>query len=809
MGFETVSFEEAPQEIAKSGIIAPAAHPCPDGYVIDAARQMDIDRWYDLHADTKAVLAMLAASPNSMCTVLSSFEGKLRHLKKYDRSDPPPDPEVVEFFTRILATFPRGSPDTEYLEEIRVHGHVPAFRERWKHVLHKSSGVDGEKLCGKPVSKGVFLDDPGAEALLSTSMESAMNGTFVPEMMRAAGRAKVMSQSAFEEIIGDWAARNSELLVDPSGSSSESDSSEPQTPSVGGVSVGGTWFPVEPVELSDDLASSRQSRMKRAEGPASKPVKTMDRLIWISPATSLHAATPGAKTMSRGVKEAEISTYGLSPFKGGAQALYSSFGYLGPHVPTTMQTVLSNVPRREKDLYASAMLRDRDHHMQNLFGMGSDVSRMDSSMREWFISLWGGRAYQDFPLDEGVKANMARALVAAHCGGKLAMEGGLVATVEEGASTGAVGVSTLESTYRWISDLLGVTFNLQKEIVIQLRRATLRGCKVDSGTVGLAGRNYGLGWLKSSRVGFNVVNRRSQLSREEEVRRVRLQALYSKQDRPEYAMYPPLGPGTPLFEELLPIVAYYYNTRANGDDDWNTFPLLEYAELSELPQILDSGARSRWLRSPPKNRVTVRKIISNERMENAANMLNLPTRLNAEKGVEGRGLRTFMLNSMRPVWSEHDQSFSFYIDSSSLENGLLGVTHPDDIVTDPAHSVLRLVGLCYNHPDPRAYEAHRALAMELAVRHDLLMSGGYLDVSQHIQREKNNTLYNLMGPGTHDLDAATELREGRVRFPEYHEVLSHHGFGKSAEFVREVGSGWTVQGMLDEGFPRERWGGQD
>lgn len=784
-GFENIVFERSSGDIRSDGIQAPTARPCPDGAMIDAIRQMSLPRWSELHLSSKIALATAGCNPNFMCTVLPSFEGKLRHLEKYDRCDPPPPPNVQEFFSDIFGLFPRGEPDIEYFNSIDETSHTEAFRERWSHVLHKNSGIDGEKLCGTSSSKAAFLDEPGAEAVLSHSMQSARGGYFVPELMRAAGRAKVMPQDSFVEITTEWLKERAKAR-----------------------SVNQVESEVDFLFSDDDdfppllEGPSQQTQDQTNSAPKDIKSKTMDRLIWISPPSSLHASTPGARTLARTVKQAQVSTYGLSPFRGGAQNLYRSFGYLGSYAPTHMQRVLSGVGRSERAAYHRAMQRDRAYHNAHLFGMGSDVRRMDSSMRRWWINIWGKDAYRDFPFGEDEKRNLSQALIDAHCGGKLAMDGELIAEVEEGATTGAVGVSNLESAYRWISDLLGVTFNLQREIVNQLRRTSRRGGRVDERTVDLAGRNHGLSWLRAKRVEYHPTNRPTQLGEREIRRKLNRFALNEALAQPSYSLYPPLGPGTPLFDELLPIVGFYYCTVANGDDDWNTFPFLEYVRLDELPSILEPSVRLRWLADSPKVRQTPEKIISNKKMGEAATMLGLPTELNSEKGMEGRGLETFLLNNMHPLWSSFDKSYSFYIESTRLKDGLLGLTHPDDVIRSPAHSILRLVGLVFNHPDPRVYEIFSAIAKELADQHNLHLPGGYLNVVEHLAKEKTNSLYNVMGPGSSGFEYATELREGRVRFPEYHEVLEHHGFSASAKYVRE--NAYTVEHLLNLGFPQER-----
>ena len=85
-------------------------------------------------------------------------------------------------------------------------------------------------------------------------------------------------------------------------------------------------------------------------------------------------------------------------------------------------------------------------------------------MRKWWVKIWARWAMSPYRRVWGddVVRNVTRAVVACHSGGQLAMDGQMVAEVEEGASTGALGVSNLESLARWIFDTLGVALKFLK-----------------------------------------------------------------------------------------------------------------------------------------------------------------------------------------------------------------------------------------------------------------------------------------------------------------------------------------------------------
>jgi hypothetical protein len=736
--FETVVFSQSEERY--SGVTQPSILPCPNRFCIDAARNMNIERWDSLDLDVKFALANLAGNTARFFTVMPSLEGKIRHLKKYDRQDQAPPRAVQDAFSRVLDEFPRVEFDEDYLLACDGISHVEAFRERWSHLMLKGAGVEGERFFGKPVKKQDFLSHPLAESVLEEAMGDALAGSFRAQPMRAAGRAKVLPQS---ELLNSYS--------DPNGS-------------------------------------------------------TIDRLIWISPPTSLHVSTPGAKTMSRRLSAAAVSSYGLSPFYGGAQRMYERFGYCGSVQPTGVRKALSDpvISSQERHLYVVALKKHRKYFIRSLFGMGSDVKRMDSSMREWWIKRWAEPAYRDAAkLDEFQKKHMTSALVDCHCGGTLAMEADLLASVPEGATTGSCGISTLESTYRWIGDLLGVTLNLQWEVIRHLRKLGRSGQAVPDRVVNLAdpsGRNF----LYSERVAVRPENHTRELSAESDAR-LRQRILASSRGRrpgraPSLAFWPLVGPETPLFEHLLPIVAYYHNCLVNGDDDWNTFPLLEMVPEGQILDILSAEGRCRILTNRPKVGALPRLVIGTERMTSAFGRLRLPTVLNADKGIEGRGIRTFLFNSMKPVWSAFDGAFSFAINGISSRAHYESFSHPDDMIRSATHSALRMIGLVLLSPDPRHYQMCQALYDEIVAQARIPIMNGRMDISAHLEKEAKRTLYSLLSKTAPDSVHKTELQEGWARFPMYSEVLILHGFNRSALFLDGVES-FSPSLLISQGFP--------
>jgi hypothetical protein len=264
------------------------------------------------------------------------------------------------------------------------------------------------------------------------------------------------------------------------------------------------------------------------------------------------------------------------------------------------------------------------------------------------------------------------------------------------------------------------------------------------------------------------------------------------------AMFPPVGPGTALFDALLPVVAYYYHNVVNGDDDWNTFPLAHFIPDLEWHRILDADARCEWLRRKNKclRQGQARKVVGQTSMSQAFERMRLPTLLNEEKGVEGEGLEVFCFNSMRPVVDSFG-NWTFAIKGMTMEDEFRAISHPDEQVRHPLHTCLRLVGLSLLNPDPRCYELTRAIYDDIIVRYGLRLEGDKLDLSAHLdlcRKERGNSFYHLSFEPDDELYA--QVQSGFVSFPSYEKILALHGLPR-----HHYGTGSTEQRLLS-GAPR-------
>jgi hypothetical protein len=463
----------------------------------------------------------------------------------------------------------------------------------------------------------------------------------------------------------------------------------------------------------------------------------------------------------------------------------------------------------ERREYQIAMFVARHWMLENLFGSGTDVKRMDSSMRAWYIKMWSN-TYENDTLTPDELNHARENLFTAHCGGELYLDENLCADVPEGATTGAAGVSTLESTYRWATDLLGVVLNVQLIILWELkylakadrRRSNLRKLlrKIDrtSDTVdGLACREVGTDWLLAKRCFDHPTGQLAPVSRRMILRCNRI-LMGGRRRASDDAVFPPCGPGTALFDALLPIVAHYYHNVVNGDDDWNTFPLAHFIPDMEWHKILDPEVRCAWLRRGPSSlhQGMARRVVGQTSMSKAFQRMRLPTKLNEEKGVEGEGLHVFCFNSMRPVVDGFG-NWTFAIKGMTMEDEFRAISHPDEQVKHPIHTCLRLIGLSLLNPDPRCYELTRSIYEDVLVRHDLPLIDGLLDLSAYEEfcnKEKSNSFYHLSFEPDHEL--YTSLNSGKVGFPSYDKILALHGLPR-----QHYGTGSTEERLLG-GAPR-------
>lgn len=714
----TVSLYSEADSPIKKGAVCAQFHAFPDAYLADSVRNIPSTIRTDLHDDVCYALSVISASGSFFGTAAPSILGQTIHLSKYDRNDVPPPLVVRKIIRRLLHILPVGDP-ANYIERCRTIGHVAAFRERWHHVLDKSAGVCAEILFGRPENKGTYLYHDQAEDILASVLESSLLGIQPRFPMRAGGRGKPMLRAHFVDALFD-------------------------------------------------------------------PTNSIDRLIWVTGIRGLHMVTDATTRLSSGLKQSGVASYGLSPFKGGAAALYSRFGYLGPPRIARMARCLSYsvIHRPERDAYNAAMFTHQPWMTENLFGSGTDVKRMDSSMRAWYISMWSS-LYTNSSLNPQ-QLNFARKnLFHAHNGGDLFLDERLCASVPEGATTGAAGVSTLESTYRWATDLLGVVLNVQLLVLKELKylsRVGRLGEPVSSidpqsdGVNGLSCREVGTGWLTRKRCFHHP---RGQLAPASRSRIARCNSILKRGSSFDGALYPPIGPGSALFEALLPIVAYYYHNIVNGDDDWNTFPLAHFIPKHEWHKILDPESRLRWLKNKRTTNLSqglAHKVVGQASMSEAFERMRLPSKLNIEKGVEGEGLRAFSFNSMRPV-SDSAGTWSFAIKGMTMEDEFRAVSHPDEKVTSPIHTCLRMVGLSLLNPDPRCYELLRTIYFDILERHCLEHVEGTLDLSGYLElcrKEKSNSFYHLSF--IKDDPIIADLDKGHIKFPSYEQVLILHGF---------------------------------
>lgn len=725
------------------GVVSAHLLPFPDTFVANCIRNMPLDERKILHEDCIVMMQVMSESGSSFGTANPCLVGQAIHLSKYDRSDPPPPARIQKAITRFMRILPLGRP-SGYYEQCRREGHVETFKQWWGHVLDKSAGVCGEIKFGKAVNKGTYLCHEDAEDTLDEVLEESLLEELPRFPMRAAGRGKPLPRKDY-------------------------------------------------IDALFDITSS------------------IDRLIWISGVRALHVVTDATTRLSRGLKAAGVASYGLSPYYGGASAIFARFGYLGSPRPTHMAKKMSRgvVTTEERRIYARFMDERQDWMVNHLFGSGTDVKRMDSSMRAWYIEAWA-KMYKNDGLTHEELRFARRNLFLAHSGGDLLLGGRICAEVPEGATTGAAGVSTLESTYRWATDLLGVVLNVQLHILQELkyfsrigkRRGLPYGPSVIAPGVntvdGLACHEVGTGWLNKRNRCFR--NPRGQL--EPVSRRMVHVARMIKLGRGRnVALFPPTGPGTALFEALIPIVSYYFHCIVNGDDDWNTFPLGHLIPTNEWHLLLSADARMRWLndgkdKACPLGQGSVREIIGQVRLSEAFARMRLPTILNEAKGVEGEGLACMCFNSMRPVVDGFG-NWSFAIKGMTGEDEFRAITHPDEKITRPEHSCLRLIGLALLNPDPRAHELLLSMYQSIIRENNLILVDGKLDLTSHMEhcrKEKNNVFYHLGFEEGEELNE--QLRSGKIAFPLYSRVLSLHGL------PTELYSTGSTSQMLQNGAPR-------
>jgi hypothetical protein len=170
-------------------------------------------------------------------------------------------------------------------------------------------------------------------------------------------------------------------------------------------------------------------------------------------------------------------------------------------------------------------------------------------------------------------------------------------------------------------------------------------------------------------------------------------------------------------------------------------------------------------------RVLNRWAISKEHDE-----LQLPVRLNPEKGSEGPCARDYNMNSSRPIISSLTGSLACYNKTLTYEEDFVTLTHPDRTMQVPEHSVLRLASLATLSPDPFTYSLVSLLFQ--GVVSDYAVDLDRIPLSLE-QKESNGSLYQLKEAGAVSMVVKPGDDEVfRLRFPSYADVLKLHGLNK-------------------------------
>jgi len=318
------------------------------------------------------------------------------------------------------------------------------------------------------------------------------------------------------------------------------------------------------------------------------------------------------------------------------------------------------------------------------------------------------------------------------------------AHVPEGASTGALGVSNLESIGRAFFDLLGVTRRLQREVVASCRYFIARGQD-----------RLLPQWIR----GLSKCLTRGRVSRE-----------FSR-----------LGPGTPLFDRMFALVLEFCRLRTNGDDDWLTSPLFSRmrggrsraAHLDRVallrPQYIGSIAAR-----DPFDRNFAMRILNRWAIAREHKELQLPVRLNPEKGSEGPYAADFNMNSSRPLRSKATGRVSCYNKNLTLEEDFASITHPDRTMDSPCHTALRLSSLSTLSPDPFTYSLLSLMFQGVVADFGVDLDSIPIDLEQ---AEANRSLYQLQEAKAVDsvLASNPDGETVTLRFPSYSSVLELHG----------------------------------
>lgn len=195
--------------------------------------------------------------------------------------------------------------------------------------------------------------------------------------------------------------------------------------------------------------------------------------------------------------------------------------------------------------------------------------------------------------------------------------------------------------------------------------------------------------------------------------------------------------------------------------------------------LLSPRSLAEIARSPPVDRNLAMRVLNRWAIAAEHDKLELPVRLNPEKGSEGPLARDYDMNSSRPLISEETGALSCYNKYLTYEEDFLTITHPDRTMQVPEHSALRLASLSTLSPDPFTYTLLSLLFQGVVSHYGVDLDRIPLSLEQ---TESNGSLYQLREANA----VGTVVQPGitddvlRLRFPSYSSVLFLHGLDYEA-----------------------------
>merc|ERR1711959_47118 len=192
--------------------------------------------------------------------------------------------------------------------------------------------------------------------------------------------------------------------------------------------------------------------------------------------------------------------------------------------------------------------------------------------------------------------------------------------------------------------------------------------------------------------------------------------------------------------------------------------------------ILKPGCWARIASRNPCDRNLSMRVLNRWAIAKEHEELELPVRLNPEKGSEGPCARDYNMNSSRPLISLVSGDLACYNKALTYEEDFVTITHPDRTMQVPEHSALRLASLATLSPDPYTYSLLSLLFQGVVSDYDVDLDR--IPVSLE-QTEANGSLYQLNEAGASSM--VVELGDDqvlRLRFPSYFDVLKLHGLNK-------------------------------